>query len=89
MAKDKSKEYNLLSPLYSMGYRGGCFFCFNANLERYIHIRKNYPEYWQALEELYYETNSTHFKYNKTLQEVKREMDLKEWNDKQPKLFDI
>lgn len=89
MAKDKSKEYNLLSPLYSMGYRGGCFFCFNANIERYIHIRKNYPEYWQALKELYYETNSTHFKYNKTLQEVEREIDLKEWNDKQPKLFDI
>ena len=43
MAMDKCKEYSLLSPLYSMGYRGGCFFCCNANIERYIHIRKNYP----------------------------------------------
>jgi 3'-phosphoadenosine 5'-phosphosulfate sulfotransferase (PAPS reductase)/FAD synthetase len=89
-AMKKCKEYNLLSPLYSMGYRGGgCWFCFNANLERYIHIRKNYPEYWQALKELYYETNSTHFKYNKTLQEVEREMDAQEWiSERQLKLFE-
>lgn len=89
MAMDKCKEYNLVSPLYSMGYRGGCWFCFNANLERYIHIRKKYPEYWQALKELYYETNSTHFKYNKTLQEVEREMDAFEYiSERQLKLFE-
>ena len=89
MAMDKCKEYNLLSPLYSMGYRGGCWFCFNANIERYIHICKNYPEYWQALKELYYETNSTHFKYNKTLQEVEKEMDEYEWvQEHQLKLFE-
>lgn len=88
MAKDKSKEYNLLSPLYSMGYRGGGWFCFNANIERYMHIRKNYPEYWQALKELYYKTNSTRFKYNKTLQEVEREMDALEYiSERQLKLF--
>lgn len=79
MAMDKSKEYNLASPLYELGYRGGCWFCFNANLERYIHIRKNYPEYWQALKDLYYKTNSTHLKYIKTLQEVEREMNALEY----------
>lgn len=89
MAMDKCKEHNLVSPLYSMGYRGGCFFCYNANLERYIHIRKNYPEYWQALRNLYYETNSTHFKYDKSLEQVERIMDAYEFKEKsQLKLFE-
>lgn len=82
MAMGKSSEYKLLSPLYSMGCRGGCWFCFNANFERYIHIRKNYPEYWQALKELYYETNSNYFRFNKTLQEVEREMNALEYFNK-------
>lgn len=79
MAKNICMSNNLLSPIYLMGSRGGCFFCPNAKIERYIHIRKNYPEYWQALKELYYETNSTCFKYNKTLQEVEKEMDKLEY----------
>jgi 3'-phosphoadenosine 5'-phosphosulfate sulfotransferase (PAPS reductase)/FAD synthetase len=88
MAMAKCKEYDLVSPLYSMGCRGGCWFCFNANLERYIHIRKNYPEYWQALMDLYYETDSRWFKYSKTLTEVEKEMDLYELNENiQLKLF--
>lgn len=82
MAMNKCKKYNLVSPLYSMGHRGGCWFCFNANLERYIHIRKNYPEYWQALRDLYYETDSRWFKYDKTLQQVEKEMDAHELNQK-------
>lgn len=89
MAMNKCKEYNLLSPLYSMGHRGGCWFCFNANLERYIHIRKKYPEYWQALKELYYDTESTYFKYAKTLKEVERNMDALEYNAKYQLTFDF
>lgn len=78
MALNKCKEYNLLSPLYEMGHRGGCWFCFNAPLERFIHIRKNYPMLWDELNKLYYETNTKHFKYGKTLKEVERQMDMKE-----------
>ena len=41
------------------------------------------------MKELYYETNSTHFKYNKTLQEVEREMDALEYiSERQLKLFE-
>lgn len=88
MALNKCKEYNLLSPLYKLGYRGGCFFCFNANIERYVHIRKNYPKYWEALKKTYYESNSIYFKYDKTLQEVEKEMDAYELNEKlQLRLF--
>lgn len=88
MAMAKCIEYDLVSPCYSMGLRGGCFFCYNAELNRYINMRKNHPEEWQALRDLYYETDSKAFKYGKTLEEVEREMDAIEWNEKhQLKLF--
>jgi hypothetical protein len=88
MAMKKCKEYNLVSPLYSMGYRGGCFFCYNANIERFVHMRKNHSMLWQALRDLYYETNTTYFKYGKTLQEVEEQMDKLEEKEKlQLKLF--
>lgn len=88
-AMDKCKEYNLVSPLYSMGYRGGCWFCFNANIERFIYIRKEYPDYWQQLRELYYKTKSTTFKYNKTLEEIEKKMDAKEETDNRQLFFDF
>lgn len=82
-------RYNLVSPIYSMGCRGGCWFCYNASISRYIHIRKEYPVYWKLLRELYYKTKSTTFKYDKTLEEVEKEMDAKEYMDNQPTLFDF
>lgn len=89
MAKNKCMLNDLLSPIYSMGYsRGGCWFCFNASIELYIHIRKNYPKYWELLRELYYQTGNEYFKYDKTFEQVEKEMDLKEWENKhQLKLF--
>lgn len=89
MAKNKCIEYSLLSPLYVIGCRGGCFFCFNANIERYVHIRNNYPAYWQELTLLYHESNSFYFKYNKTLQEVERKMDILEWQEKHQLLLPL
>lgn len=87
MAMGKCKEYNLVSPCYTDnwgGQRQGCWFCFNAPLLRYIHIRKDYPEYWQALRDLYYETDSLYFKYGLTLKDIEQKMDAKE---NQLKLF--
>lgn len=88
-ARVKCEDYGLLSPQYRGGYRGGCFFCFFAEIDRYINIRRNYPHYWQALKDLYYETKSQSFKYSKTLEQVEREMDIKEWEEQQPTLFDF
>ena len=88
MAKAKCIEYDLLSPIYGRGQRGGCWFCCNADIGRYKNIRKNYPHYWQALKDLYYETKSQYFKYSKTLEQVEREMDIKEWEEQQPTLFE-
>jgi hypothetical protein len=85
----KCVSYGLLSPLYKEGCRGGCFFCFFAEIDRYIKIRKNYPHYWQALKDLYHETKSQSFKYGKTLEQVEKEMDVKELNDRLQLRFDF
>lgn len=89
MSMEKCEEYNLVSPCYLTDNRGGCFFCFNASIDRYINMRRNYPLYWEAFKNLYKETESPSFKYNKTLEEVERQMDTKELMDNQPTLFDF
>lgn len=78
------EKYDLVSPNYSLDNRGGCWFCYNARLSRYAHIKKHYPEYWEALRNLYYETQSKAFKYNRTFDEIDRRLDFEE---RQLKLF--
>lgn len=89
MAKEKCREYNLLSPQYRGGQsRNGCWFCFNAHIDRYISIKQQHPEWWQQFKDLYKETGSKSFKYNATLEDVEQKMDAKEYQDKhQLKLF--
>lgn len=90
MAKDKCIEYDLLSPCYQEDYvsngrgRNGCWFCPNSHIRSYCRIRKLYPHLWQELRELDASKNRSHpyFKYGKTLQEVEREMDAYELNEK-------
>lgn len=91
MALDLCKDCGLLSPIYENRSRGGCFFCPNAKLCEFIHLRKHHPELWEELRELSKTPNlcSYGFKYGKTLQAVEKEMDAKEWMDSQPTLFDL
>lgn len=91
MAYEMCKKADLLSPIYENGTRGGCWFCMNSKLPQFIRMRRNYPEVWEQLRELSKTPNlcSYGFKYGKTMEQVEMEMDLKEWNEKQPKLFDI
>lgn len=49
MAKEKAKEYGLLSPCYKYSKRGGCWFCPNASLQELKHLRNNHNELWQDL----------------------------------------
>lgn len=81
MALDLCREYNMLSPIYEVGTRGGCWFCPNAKLDQFIIIRRAHPEMWEELRELSRTPNlcSYRFKYGKTLSEVEREMDVREW----------
>ena len=91
MSMDKCKEYDLVSPCYSMCSRGGCWFCANAKLSLFIHMRKNYPMMWNGLRELdkIDKRIQDKFKYGKTLEQVEREMDIKELEEQQPTLFDF
>lgn len=42
---DICRKYNLLSPLYDLGfYRDGCWFCPNAGVEQRKYLRDNHPE---------------------------------------------
>lgn len=89
-AYDLCKGFDMLSPIYENGTRGGCWFCPNGKLRQFIAIRRDHPEMWEEFRALSRTPNlcSYGFKYGKTLQEVEREMDLKEWKDKyQLKLF--
>lgn len=49
MAKDKAKEYGLLSPCYEYSTRGGCWFCPNASTQELRHLRTNHKELWNEL----------------------------------------
>lgn len=82
MAMEKCKEYGLVNPCYSIDTRGGCWFCFNANINRYISVRSKYPEYWKAFKDLYYRTKSRSFVYSRTLEQIERKMDEKEQFEK-------
>lgn len=43
------KYAGLLSPIYSMATRGGCWFCHNQRIGQLRLLRKNYPDLWGLL----------------------------------------
>lgn len=43
------EENDLLSPIYSLSARGGCWFCHNQGVEQLRLLRRNYPELWKLL----------------------------------------
>lgn len=43
------EENDLLSPIYTTGTRGGCWFCHNQNVDSLRRLRHDYPEYWELL----------------------------------------
>lgn len=91
MAMKKCAEYKLVSPIYKRRGRGGCWFCMNAHIKDYLHIRKHHSHLWEDLRELSQTPNlySYGFKYGLTLEEVERKMDILEWQEKhQLKLFE-
>ena len=42
-------ENGLLSPIYAMATRGGCWFCHNQPVNQLRLLRKNYPDLWQLM----------------------------------------
>lgn len=43
------EERDLLSPIYTMSARGGCWFCHNQGVEQLRLLRKDYPNLWKRL----------------------------------------
>lgn len=77
MALEKCKEYGLLSPLYEMSSRGGCWFCPNQKISGFAYLKVNHPDLWAELESLSKVQNkvSEGFKWGKTFEEVSRLVD--------------
>lgn len=75
---DMCKKYNLLSPIYKNGSRGGCWFCPNKNLKGFAKLKKNYPLLWEELREISKLPNLTTdaFMYKTTFEEVEKQIDL-------------
>ena len=49
MAKEKAKEYGLLSPVYNYIVRTGCWFCPNCKLSEQAYFKKNNKALWDEL----------------------------------------
>ena len=52
MAFDLCKKYDLLSPIYELCPRGGCWFFPNARYAELKNLRTNHPDLWNKLLEL-------------------------------------
>lgn len=95
MAYEKCLEYSLLSPLYKISSRGGCWFCPNQKISGFAYLKVNRPDLWEELERLSKVENqvSEKFKREKTFEEVSRLVDeyiLKQENEKlQMSIFDL
>lgn len=49
MCREWCEENDLLSPIYTTGTRGGCWFCHNQGVNQLRLLRRNYPEYWTLM----------------------------------------
>lgn len=80
------KRFGLLSPLYTISNRGGCWFCPNTKRNEQCHIRKHHPELWDKLVQL----NNQHkdeiisktFTIDKTFERICKEMDFRDMQQK-------
>ena len=52
MAKDLCKDYDLLSPVYEISKRNGCWFCMNCGDSEWVWLMKNKPEFVERLIQL-------------------------------------
>lgn len=89
MAMELCRKYNLVSPIYETGTRGGCWFCPNAKISALANFRNKHPELWQELEILSHTENlcTTGFKWGLTLQQVNEKIDI--FNKKQKEAMNI
>ena len=68
-ARDICEKAGLLSPIYSITGRNGCFFCPNAREKELRHLYFNHPDIWELLRGLQSTPNTSRncFTRNKTI----------------------
>lgn len=68
---------DLLSPIYSLVSRGGCWFCHNQSVDSLRLLRHNYPDLWQLL--LKWDLDSpTKFRFEHTLHDFDERFDAED-----------
>lgn len=89
MAREKCKEYGLLSPYYEYSSRGGCWFCPNARKCQQKHVRDNHPMLWNELLALESRDNLIgnvwNTQANKSIHQMEESF---KWEDAQMSIFD-
>jgi 3'-phosphoadenosine 5'-phosphosulfate sulfotransferase (PAPS reductase)/FAD synthetase len=84
------QEYDLISPVYQLSDRQGCWFCPNARERECVWLKENKPHYWERLRELSQTPNLVTYKFNRTetFEELDKRLEEKIKNNKaQLKLF--
>ena len=84
------QEYDLISPVYQLSNRQGCWFCPNARERVCVWLKENKPHYWERLRELSQTPNLVTYKFNRTetFEELDKRLEEKIKNNKaQLKLF--
>lgn len=80
MAKDLCVKYDLLSPIYNSGTRGGCWFCPNASEKVQKHLYQHHNDIFSAWENLYFKNKEnllrTKFSWKKEFETLLK--DIKE-----------
>lgn len=75
-SRDICIRENLLSPVYNISLRQGCWFCPNSKISAFAHIKRNYDLYWRKLKELAEVPNtiSNYFSYDRTFAQIDRKV---------------
>lgn len=77
MAKQLCIANDLLSPIYDLTNRNGCWFCFNNPDRQWVDLLTNYPELFAELEQLDKSVDESE-KYRKCLTRTETVSELKE-----------
>lgn len=85
MAKEKCKQYGLLSPIYNFSNRGGCWFCPNQTLGQLKELRSMHPKLWKILLKMQNESPYS-FKIDYSMQKLEERF---MWEDRQMNIFDF
>lgn len=76
-AYDLCKEWGLLSPIYGISRRGGCWFCPSQSYKQIAWLKRTHSDLWEELRRLSEEpeTVSTRFKYEDSFADADRKAD--------------